>query len=68
MFKPTLDPSQNASRWKFVPECLRKPIVTCDFPGVGGDPDPLPPSGSAYVQSVDNPSVPLVNIDLTEKM
>ena len=68
MFKPTLDPSRNASLWRFVPECLRKPIATCDFPGVGGDTDPLPPSGSADVQSIENPSVPLVNTDMLEKM
>ena len=26
-----------------IPEFLRKPIATCDFPGDGVGPDPLPP-------------------------
>ena len=32
----------------YVPEFLRKPIATCDFPG-GRWSEPLPPSGSAHV-------------------
>ena len=32
-----------------LPEFLRKPIATFDFPGWGGVLDPLSPSGSAHV-------------------
>ena len=45
-FEKQLDPrGPIASRGVSVPERLRTPIATYDFPGV---PDPLPPPGSAH--------------------
>ena len=44
---PYRPPSRrNSSRRGSVPEFLRKPIATCDFPVGGGGADPL--SGSAH--------------------
>ena len=41
------DNEKQPSKGRSVPEFLRKPIATCDFPG---GPDPLSlPSGSAHV-------------------
>ena len=37
-----------------VPDFLRKPVATCDFPGEEGGLDPRPPSGSTHESITSN--------------